>query len=131
MSLLFQKKSEKFSDVPKLNFSSKFIYSLGSLWDVIHWFLKVDGLFRYLELCLCFPEYGKPNRRDECMYQHGKMTIVCWQTHPHTSLGLAWRAQVRTCSSEVQRVNIAHDMQSSGLHGNSSTLSLQGPIECR
>lgn len=50
---------------------------------------------------------------------------------PHTSLGLVWGARVRTCSSEVQRVNITPDIQSNGLRGNSSTLSLQSSIQCR
>lgn len=54
MSLVLQKKSEKFSDVPKLNFASEFIYFLGSL-DGCYSFVH-DGVsvLRYLRLCICF-----------------------------------------------------------------------------
>lgn len=54
MSLLLQKKSEKFSDVPKLNFASEFIYFLGSL-DGCYSFVH-DGVsvLHYLRLCICF-----------------------------------------------------------------------------
>lgn len=61
----------------ELNFSSKFIYFLGSSRDVIiHLLMKVVGLWKYFELCICFSEYGKPNRKDKCMYQRGKVTNV-------------------------------------------------------
>lgn len=54
MSLLFQKKSEKFSDVPKLNFASEFIYFLGSLDGCYSLVREGVGLLRSWGLCICF-----------------------------------------------------------------------------
>lgn len=91
MSLLLQKKSEKFSDVPKLNFASEFIYFLGSLDGCYSFVHEGVGVLRDLRTFFFF---NIENQTE------GISALPAWQgdncglpgPHPHTSLGLAWRA---------------------------------------
>lgn len=74
MSLLLQRKSEKFSDVPKLNFASECIYFLGSL-DGCYSFVH-DGVsaLHYLRLCICFFFFFNIENQTE-----GISSLPAWQ----------------------------------------------------
>lgn len=106
-----------------------FLAVRGMLLFICSWRLLVCGSIS--NFVFVFPNMENQTERINVCISMARWQMWADRFFPHTSLGLVWGARVRTCSSEVQRVNITPDIQSNGLRGNSSTLSLQSSIQCR